>query len=364
MTIFIPKKLRVGFKKREDTYTKQLAYVIYYDEKGKLRKEPSWESWRDKTLEPVELDNVPTEGFTLNKKVGGYQTYYNMRKAYVRVYDPRGFEFEISVPNLLFILENTTSTKGKGLEGPFVYGWGGYDLVDNDLVLIPCGAPIYNKLTTWSDTVRERQRFKGKDLIPGATYLNKKGEALVYLDRRMEYELYGDHCKLGLCYFFAIASSSLPYLSLRTYASPGALVTLQDANPRQEYPAWMEHLEHRAECYPVDHADLVPLDRERLLQDLISIPKRWYRKNLFYKTHEGLLCEFILRFNYGDHLNETLPVLEKRVKVEAPWERWGHCKKPVPFQGEVTLQQFFDLSLELYQQVEILSNGKLRCFHV
>lgn len=43
--LYIPKRLKVGFHKREDTYSKKLAYVIYYDDKGKLRKEKSWTSW-------------------------------------------------------------------------------------------------------------------------------------------------------------------------------------------------------------------------------------------------------------------------------------------------------------------------------
>lgn len=59
--LFIPNRIRVGFQTRNDTYTKKLAYVIYYDEKGKLRKEPSWNSWRDKKIDPEEFDNVPTE---------------------------------------------------------------------------------------------------------------------------------------------------------------------------------------------------------------------------------------------------------------------------------------------------------------
>ena len=40
--IYIPKRLNVGYQNREDTYTVKIAYVIYYDEKGKLRKETSW----------------------------------------------------------------------------------------------------------------------------------------------------------------------------------------------------------------------------------------------------------------------------------------------------------------------------------
>ena len=114
-TIFLPSKINVGFQNRNDTYTKKLAYVIYYDNKGVLRKEKSWDGWRDKTIPNEEYDNIPTSGFVLNKKVGGYDTGWNHRQTYVRVYDPRNFEFEISVPNLLYILENATSTKGKGL---------------------------------------------------------------------------------------------------------------------------------------------------------------------------------------------------------------------------------------------------------
>ena len=50
--LYIPKKINVGFQLRQGTYTGKLAYVIYWDDKGKLRKEASWESWRHKPGEP------------------------------------------------------------------------------------------------------------------------------------------------------------------------------------------------------------------------------------------------------------------------------------------------------------------------
>lgn len=136
--IFIPEQLMVGFQNRKDTFTGKLAYVIYYDEKGKLRKEHSWQNWRDRNIDPQELVNEPTTGFVLNKKVGGYCYHYDPRQTYVRVYDPRGFEFEITVPNLLWILENSDCIKGKGLAGEFVYGWDGAELL-----LVPVDSPEY-----------------------------------------------------------------------------------------------------------------------------------------------------------------------------------------------------------------------------
>lgn len=45
MSIFIPKTITAGFQKRYDTYTGQLAYIIYTDEKGESRN-----SYPKKTL--------------------------------------------------------------------------------------------------------------------------------------------------------------------------------------------------------------------------------------------------------------------------------------------------------------------------
>jgi len=160
-TLFIPKKCKVGFNKREDCFSKKLGYVIAQDGK-KWRKENSWNGWIEKPgdplkgrsyvngewvenkgkhgddMQPFEFSNVPTEGFVLNKKVGGYKSGWDMRQTYSRIFDPRGFEFEISVQNLLYILEHCNSVRGKALEGEFVYSWDG-----KDLVLLPAHSPDY-----------------------------------------------------------------------------------------------------------------------------------------------------------------------------------------------------------------------------
>lgn len=109
----IPGKIHVGFRDRTDTYTGKLAYIIYTDDKGKLRKEPSWSGWRDHKIDPEDFDNVPTDNFVLNKKVGGGGYSWHSRQAKVRIFDPRGFEFEITVENLLFILEECSAIKGR-----------------------------------------------------------------------------------------------------------------------------------------------------------------------------------------------------------------------------------------------------------
>lgn len=173
---FIPEKIKVGFQEREGTYTGKLAYVIYYDKKGILRKEKSWQSWRDKKIEPIEFINEPTEGFVLNKKAGGYSTGWNHRNTYIRVYDPRDFEFEISVANLLFILSECDCSRGKGLEGKFVYAWDG-----SELVLLPTNSQDYKNSTEFTNL--KDQKVYSKDLIEGASYLTKNQNIWIYLGR-------------------------------------------------------------------------------------------------------------------------------------------------------------------------------------
>lgn len=179
-SIFIPKRINVGYQNRSDTYTGKLAYIIYYDEKNKLRKETSWNNWRDHKIQNEEFDNTPTEGFVLNKHAGGVQNSWgwDARKSYCRVYDPRGFEFEITIENLLYILENANCIKGKGLEGDFVYGWDG-----KDLVLMPIESPDYKQISEFSYVINGNNTIKTKDLIVGATYLTKDNKKWIYMGR-------------------------------------------------------------------------------------------------------------------------------------------------------------------------------------
>jgi len=183
--LFIPTKLKIGYNERSDTYTKKLAYVIYYDQKNVLRQEKSWEGWRDKKITPNDYINEPTEGFVLNKGVGGQRESYgwNARNEYIRVYDPRGFEFEIPISNLLFILAECDSFKGKGLSGKFVYAWAG-----SQLVLLPVTSHEYKTSTEF--TGLQSCKVSTKELVEGGTYESKELEKLVYLGRFNTFSYY------------------------------------------------------------------------------------------------------------------------------------------------------------------------------
>ena len=273
--LFIPKRIKVGFNPRPDTYTGRLGYIIAQDGK-KWRKETSWLSWiynymspetfeplkrkeydqrikqykqnkytdkqiqdylgsyenynprfgkvsSDPEIAPVEYDNVPVEGFVLNKKVGGYKSDWNIRQAKARVFDPRGFEFEISFENLLFILQETNSIKGKGLEGEFIFSWDG-----KDLVLLPAGCSDYQKSVVFTDL--QKEKVSTKELVPGGIYETKRQEKLVYLGKfncygRLNYS-YHSSIKASNDFVFANKDGNLVNLS-----SIGTIAKVVDKNP-------------------------------------------------------------------------------------------------------------------------------------
>lgn len=242
--LFIPSKIKVGYQHRTDTYTKKLAYVIYYDQKGVLRKEKSWRSWiQDKPQQqwngkgyttvpgiPVDdFDNVPTEGFVLNKKAGGYSSGWNHRQTYCRVFDPRGFEFEITIPNLLYILQECNAYKGKGLEGEFVYAWDG-----TDLVLLPCSSPDYQQSQKF--TKLQEKKVSAKELIEGATYLTKKQEELVFLGR-FNWVDFGYSSKMSIKKNYIFANKKEEIVSLSSLAN---VAVCQSDTPVLNYAALVD----------------------------------------------------------------------------------------------------------------------------
>ncbi len=176
-TLYIPKTLLVGFQARTDTFTGKLAYVIYKDHTGKIRKEASWNGWRDHKIETLEIENTPTPNFTLNKGVQRSREWFGTGRSMVRVWDPRDFEFEITVDNLLNVLMHADVSK-RDITEPCVYAWQG-----TNLVLLPTNSVEYQESLT--HTEKQGVKTSAKDLVVGHTYGVKRDSTtrVVYLGR-------------------------------------------------------------------------------------------------------------------------------------------------------------------------------------
>lgn len=255
-SLFLPKEIKVGYQERKGTYTGKLAYIIYIDEKGVVRKEKSFDGWRNKDLGADQYANEPMSGFVLNKKAGGYDTGWNHRQTYVRIYDPRGFEFEVSVENLLYILDNTSSIIGKGLEGEFVYAWSG-----TELVLLPVNAPEYESLKELNDLRHKKDYIKAKDLKVGNTYLTKDNRQLVYLGKFDEYShsrktLIPEKSTRKKFWFSSLTKSGYDKdYRIETFSAVSQrLIDVVEDFPNLNLDGMLEKLENMSDYSPVDHS--------------------------------------------------------------------------------------------------------------
>lgn len=297
-----------------------------------MRKETSWNSWRDEKIEPQEFENIPTEGFVLNKKVGGHQYHYDMRQTYVRVYDPRGFEFEITVPNLLFILENTNSIKGKGLEGEFVYGWSGADIL-----LIPTSSPNFEELTQFNELLYKQNYIKPKDLKIGATYQTSDNKELIYMGKYDSYTYWSGQPK-GKQFYFAKINGEEIYFTLYKNISK-KLINVIDENCSENYAKIFDELEYSTYYSPIDDAKdeyfTYSIEEfEKLLKE-----KDWHSR--CYSKEDGCFQEYILRTRDNN-------LVEYYVNYNYCWNK----------NKTDTLENVFNI-LQPYYLNKYLANGKL-----
>lgn len=341
--IYIPKRIKVGYNNRSDTYTGKLAYVIYYDEYGKLHKEPSWNSWRNEKIEPDEYDNIPTEGFVLNKKVGGYYYHFDARQTYVRVYDPRGFEFEISVPNLLYILEYSNSLRGKGLQSAFVYGWDG-----KELVLVPTDAEEYKRR---EETARKLypqigEYIKPKDLKIGYKYKAKSG-TIIYMGYFDYYDYHNNEVQ-GKCHFYFTQkqrSNGELYWWLENRVTINKFVLENDGDdPAIEYPELLDELERSYHYSPIDDTKdrYVDCSYEEFADELRKYHRRFYTDK--YNPKETVIIP---------NNSTGLELFDVRTAVRKGWQTVTETIK-----SGLTAKELYNYINPKKKQV-FLRNGKL-----
>ncbi len=273
-SFYIPKRIKIGFQKREDCFTQKLAYVIYFDDKGKLRKEVSWEGWRDKTISPIEFDNVPTQGFVLNKNIqrGGYD-WYSDTVTRIRIYDPRDFEFEITAQNLISVLMHSDCLK-KGLQGDYVYCWN-----NKELVLLPTCSEEYKQATDF--TALQGQKVSAKTLKPGFAYLTKNQDTVVYLGRYNWYSSWKNYSRKERKAVKSHIFSNEKGDSIYPKSDVSFLAQESSAAEVTNYAKLLDKFNHDPRSKEIVGYELIPIDK---------IPKSKY-SHTYADEHNMFICD-------------------------------------------------------------------------
>lgn len=174
MAIYLPEKIKVGYQARKDTFAGKLAYVIYFDDHGKLRQEGSWNTWRHNDIDPDEYDNAPRSGYMLNKGHTRHSwSHFGSKTTVIRIHDPRGFEFEITPENLVGILMHTDCSK-REIQGDLILAWNG-----GKLMLLPTKSDEYAEAKVYMNLADKK--VGAKELVEGRTYRCKDQSLVLYL---------------------------------------------------------------------------------------------------------------------------------------------------------------------------------------
>jgi len=153
----------------------------------------------------------------------------------------------------LYILENTSCIKGKGLEGKFVYGMNG-----KDLILIPCDSPDYKQLKEFNDKMRQGIKFNMKNMIKGATYLNSRNEELVFVGRYEYHDSYSSVKKTPKKYYFYNRGKKYDWQDevgyFTSYSSVGqSIIECTNENCCVDYAEIFDKFEYHEHYNPYDN---------------------------------------------------------------------------------------------------------------
>lgn len=115
--IKIPTQVYVGFQGRRSEDEVPLGFMTPYDTtQAGLKRQATVDSWADcgdeKTFNSVVLDNVPMIGFKLGRAIRR-QREWGGNSTYVRIEDPRGFELEITIENMVMMMSHNIIEDGE-----------------------------------------------------------------------------------------------------------------------------------------------------------------------------------------------------------------------------------------------------------
>lgn len=171
----VPKELIVGFQKREDTYSGLLGFMNFKYPNGDMARERDFNSWSSKDIEKKEISNKPLRGFVINKSVERWNSFASSNK--IRIFHPEGFEFEITVENLI-ALTNITNIISQEIMCDCVLAWRG-----NNVYLLPTSASEYKDICEMEEYTFDN------DLSKKHFYASKKFSKLLWLKDTMFFDL-------------------------------------------------------------------------------------------------------------------------------------------------------------------------------
>jgi hypothetical protein len=142
-SIKIPEQVYVGFQGRRSQDEVPLGFMTpYNDDEAGQRRRATVDNWargygNSKTFNSVILENKPMIGFKIGRAIRRSGGWNGSGASYVRIEDPRGFELEITIENLVMCMSDNLLDDGE-IIAECVWGRDG-----NRNILLPTNSEPY-----------------------------------------------------------------------------------------------------------------------------------------------------------------------------------------------------------------------------
>ena len=172
-------KVYVGFQGRRAEDEIPLGFLTpYTDDAAGQKRRDTVDNWargygHAKTFNSIELDNEPMIGFEVGRSIRRSGGWNGSGASYVRVKDPRGFELEITIENLVMIMNDNLIDNGE-IMAECVWGREG-----NRNILLPTNSEPYKASKQMAKSLSEVISLK--EVKPGDTIKLLDGTEGVYL---------------------------------------------------------------------------------------------------------------------------------------------------------------------------------------
>jgi hypothetical protein len=166
-SIKIPTTVYVGFQGRRSQDEVPLGFMTpYEDTKAGQKRRDTVDNWAkgywgssEKTFNAVTLENKPMIGFKIGRSIRRSGGWNGSGASYVRVEDPRGFELEITIENLVMCMADNHIQDGE-IVAECVWGRDG-----NRNILLPTNSEPYK--ASLATTEKLSKKLSLRDIKPG-----------------------------------------------------------------------------------------------------------------------------------------------------------------------------------------------------
>lgn len=282
MAVFIPKKLKVGYQSRQDTFTGKLAYINYENDKKVWALDKSWKNWvKEEQIDFI--DNEPISGFIINRSKTRYASFAG-KSVNIRIYHPNGFEFEISPDNLCAVISHSDISHSY-ISQECILGWEG-----GRVLLIPTNSDVYQ--SALKDTKYKLSKFED-DFVFANSYIAKKStkDNLIYLGKEQAFT-----------HDIQTWTSSEKYIQISTSPKRKGNLFYNTNKKSYEYKT-ASQIAEASNPIPLEEAQnlLSNFKTNPLYQDIYSLPLVPFTQD--YETVKRMFLYTLIQriFNYSSH---------------------------------------------------------------